>query len=128
MIEKAGEDDKILLGHLMLVATQVRICPYLPISPDLALSLSMSFSHLPSDAHRHAQVAEKMGLPDGYRLVVNNGKHGAQSVYHLHIHVIGGRQVPETPHSPLPCLYEASLQIPFPTPVSPGSILGTSPL
>ena len=28
-----------------------------------------------------------------FRLVVNNGKDGAQSVYHLHIHVMGGRQL-----------------------------------
>ena len=26
------------------------------------------------------------------RAVINNGKHGCQSVYHLHIHVMGGRQ------------------------------------
>ncbi|XP_075823462.1 adenosine 5'-monophosphoramidase HINT2 [Microtus pennsylvanicus] len=42
-------------------------------------------------------VAKKMakaeGLKDGYRLVVNDGKMGAQSVYHLHIHVLGGRQL-----------------------------------
>lgn len=37
-------------------------------------------------------IAEKR-LPEGYRLVVNNGKHGAQSVYHLHIHILGGRQM-----------------------------------
>ncbi|ELU01133.1 hypothetical protein CAPTEDRAFT_149440 [Capitella teleta] len=30
---------------------------------------------------------------DGYRLIVNDGKNGAQSVYHLHIHVMGGRQM-----------------------------------
>merc|ERR1719427_391092 len=30
---------------------------------------------------------------DGYRLVVNDGKNGAQSVYHLHLHVLGGRQL-----------------------------------
>jgi histidine triad (HIT) family protein len=39
-------------------------------------------------------VAKAEGLrDDGYRLVVNDGKNGAQSVYHLHIHVIGGRQL-----------------------------------
>ena len=39
-------------------------------------------------------VAKQEGLgPDGYRLVVNDGKDGAQSVYHLHIHIIGGRQM-----------------------------------
>ena len=39
------------------------------------------------------KVATKLRLKDGYRLVVNNGRHGAQSVYHLHIHILGGRQM-----------------------------------
>ncbi|KAG5847992.1 hypothetical protein ANANG_G00132140 [Anguilla anguilla] len=38
-------------------------------------------------------VAQKEGLVEGYRVVINDGKHGAQSVYHLHIHVLGGRQM-----------------------------------
>ncbi|KAJ8273979.1 hypothetical protein COCON_G00086040 [Conger conger] len=38
-------------------------------------------------------VAQKEGLVDGYRVVINDGKHGAQSVYHLHVHVLGGRQL-----------------------------------
>lgn len=41
-----------------------------------------------------AKVAKGLGLDDdGYRLVINNGKHGAQSVYHLHVHILGGRQM-----------------------------------
>ncbi|XP_076445289.1 putative HIT-like protein Synpcc7942_1390 [Babylonia areolata] len=39
------------------------------------------------------QVAECEGLKNGYRLVINNGPDGAQSVYHLHLHVMGGRQM-----------------------------------
>ncbi|GFT64856.1 histidine triad nucleotide-binding protein 2, mitochondrial [Nephila pilipes] len=39
------------------------------------------------------QVAEKENLENGYRIVINNGPDGAQSVYHLHIHVLGGRQM-----------------------------------
>nr|XP_015195672.1 PREDICTED: uncharacterized HIT-like protein Synpcc7942_1390 isoform X1 [Lepisosteus oculatus] len=39
------------------------------------------------------KVAAKEGLREGYRVVINDGKHGAQSVYHLHIHVLGGRQM-----------------------------------
>jgi histidine triad (HIT) family protein len=27
----------------------------------------------------------------GYRLVINRGEHGGQSVYHLHVHLLGGR-------------------------------------
>uniref|UniRef100_A0A3B3ZTD4 HIT domain-containing protein n=1 Tax=Periophthalmus magnuspinnatus TaxID=409849 RepID=A0A3B3ZTD4_9GOBI len=38
-------------------------------------------------------VAKKEGLQEGYRIVINDGKHGAQSVYHLHVHVLGGRQM-----------------------------------
>ena len=29
----------------------------------------------------------------GYRVVVNHGRHGAQSVEHVHLHVLGGRQL-----------------------------------
>ncbi|XP_054628350.1 histidine triad nucleotide-binding protein 2, mitochondrial isoform X3 [Dunckerocampus dactyliophorus] len=38
-------------------------------------------------------VAKKESLTEGYRVVINDGKHGAQSVYHLHVHVLGGRQM-----------------------------------
>nr|XP_033474459.1 histidine triad nucleotide-binding protein 2, mitochondrial isoform X1 [Epinephelus lanceolatus] len=38
-------------------------------------------------------VAKQESLKEGYRVVINDGKHGAQSVYHLHIHVLGGRQM-----------------------------------
>ncbi|CAH0558811.1 unnamed protein product [Brassicogethes aeneus] len=40
-----------------------------------------------------AKTLAKQRCPDGYRLVINNGKQGCQSVYHLHIHIIGGRQL-----------------------------------
>ena len=40
------------------------------------------------------KVAHDEGLvPGGFRVVVNDGPDGAQSVYHLHLHVIGGRQM-----------------------------------
>ena len=37
------------------------------------------------------QVAEQLGLSNGYRTVINCGSDGGQSVDHLHIHVLGGR-------------------------------------
>ncbi|XP_071825481.1 uncharacterized protein [Apostichopus japonicus] len=39
------------------------------------------------------KMADKEGLEKGYRIVINEGKHGCQSIYHLHVHVIGGRQM-----------------------------------
>ncbi len=39
-----------------------------------------------------AEVARREGIAEsGYRLVVNNGADGGQSVFHLHVHVLGGR-------------------------------------
>jgi histidine triad (HIT) family protein len=41
---------------------------------------------------RAAQVAKELGLDrEGYRLVINNGDNGGQTVYHLHLHLLGGR-------------------------------------
>lgn len=52
-------EDSALMGHLMVVATQ---------------------------------VARAEGLDEsGYRLIVNQGSDGGQSVFHLHLHVLGGR-------------------------------------
>ncbi len=41
-----------------------------------------------------AVVARSLGLPDqGYRVVMNCGRHGQQSVDYLHAHILGGRQM-----------------------------------
>jgi histidine triad (HIT) family protein len=56
----ANETDADLLGHLVVVATQ---------------------------------LARTLGLTTGYRLVVNCGRDGGQSVDHLHVHLLGGRQL-----------------------------------
>jgi histidine triad (HIT) family protein len=37
------------------------------------------------------RVAEQVGLTNGYRIVINNGNDGGQTVYHLHLHILGGR-------------------------------------
>ena len=37
------------------------------------------------------KVASEAGLTNGYRLVINNGSDGGQTVFHLHIHILGGR-------------------------------------
>ncbi|XP_069692467.1 adenosine 5'-monophosphoramidase HINT1 [Periplaneta americana] len=39
------------------------------------------------------KLAKDLGLDNGFRLVVNDGPDGCQSVYHLHIHVLAGRQL-----------------------------------
>lgn len=40
-----------------------------------------------------AELALKLKLENGFRLVVNTGDEGGQTVHHLHLHLIGGRQM-----------------------------------
>jgi len=41
-----------------------------------------------------AKLAEQEGISEnGYRLIVNCGNHGGQVVFHLHMHLLGGRPI-----------------------------------
>jgi len=40
-----------------------------------------------------AEVAKKLDLKNGYRLVINNGADGGETVPHLHVHLLGGRHM-----------------------------------
>lgn len=42
---------------------------------------------------RAAEIARQLGLSGGYRLVINNGPDGGESVPHLHVHLLGGRSM-----------------------------------
>lgn len=40
------------------------------------------------------KIAAQLGLEEsGYRTVINCNKHGGQEVFHLHVHLLGGRQM-----------------------------------
>jgi histidine triad (HIT) family protein len=40
------------------------------------------------------KLAREQGLKNGFRTVINTGKGGGQEIFHLHIHVIGGGNIP----------------------------------
>jgi histidine triad (HIT) family protein len=44
-------------------------------------------------ARTAAAVAQQEGLSQGYRLVFNTGPHALQSVFHVHAHLLGGREL-----------------------------------
>lgn len=51
-------------------------------------------AHVPLLGHllaAAAQIARDKGLANGYRIVINTGPDGGQTVDHLHVHVLGGR-------------------------------------
>ncbi len=59
-LDKASDDQKDLLGHLLLSA---------------------------------AEIARRDGFAeDGYRVVANTNSDGGQTVFHLHVHLLAGRQ------------------------------------
>lgn len=39
------------------------------------------------------KIAKEKGIEDGYRLVTNNGSKAGQTVFHLHFHLLGGRDL-----------------------------------
>ncbi|XP_041803769.1 histidine triad nucleotide-binding protein 1 [Chelmon rostratus] len=86
------EDDQSVAFHDVSpqAPTHILVVPKKPIiqlskaeDSDAAL-----LGHLMIVAKKCAQDA---GLTKGYRIVVNDGPDGGQSVYHIHIHVLGGR-------------------------------------
>jgi histidine triad (HIT) family protein len=40
-----------------------------------------------------AQIGRERGIEDGYRTVLNVGPKSGQSVFHIHLHLVGGREL-----------------------------------
>ena len=68
----------------MLVVPKRRVTSLLEAPPELLGEMLV----LARDAARTRGIAD-----EGFRVVINTNPRGAQSVYHLHMHVLGGRQM-----------------------------------
>lgn len=87
------EDEHCLAFHDVSpqAPTHVLVIPKKPIVnvEDIAPEDAELVGHLWLTIQK---VARELGLADdGYRVVVNCGKNGGQSVDHLHYHILGGR-------------------------------------
>ncbi|NBS31845.1 MAG: histidine triad nucleotide-binding protein [Planctomycetia bacterium] len=86
------EDDRCLAFHDVAPQAPVHllVIPKEPISSLATVSDDDSplLGHLVRVA---TQLAVQLDLTNGYRLVINCGPDGGQSVDHLHIHLLGGR-------------------------------------
>ncbi|CAO1944665.1 unnamed protein product, partial [Urochloa humidicola] len=87
------EDQKILAFR--------DISPQAPIHIIIIPKVKDGLSRLSKAEERHVEVlgsllyaakivAKQEGLDDGFRIVINDGPKGCQSVYHLHVHLLGG--------------------------------------
>jgi histidine triad (HIT) family protein len=72
--------------------THVLVIPKIPIQRigKVKLEDQSLLGHLLLTA---CKVADKLELEAGYRIVINNGPHGGEAVPHLHVHLLGGRQM-----------------------------------
>jgi histidine triad (HIT) family protein len=88
------EDDQCLAFHDIAgqAPTHVLVIPKRPITSvaEIADSDADLLAHMWLVIR---DLAKQLGLEKGYRVVVNCGRDGGQSVDHLHFHLLGGRQM-----------------------------------
>ncbi len=87
------EDDLALAFHDIhpQAPVHVLVIPKKPI-PRIAEACESDQALLGHLMWTAARVAEKLELTaGGYRLVINNGANGGETVPHLHCHLLGGR-------------------------------------
>jgi histidine triad (HIT) family protein len=69
--------------HFLVIPKQV-----IPRVAEASAAEQATLGHLLLTA---AAVAKKLHLDEGFRVVINNGSDGGETVPHLHVHVLGGR-------------------------------------
>jgi histidine triad (HIT) family protein len=87
------DDDCIAFRDIQPQApVHILVVPRKPIASleDLTEEDTRLVGHLVVCATR---IAAREGLSEGYRTVFNCGRHGQQTVPHLHLHLMGGRQL-----------------------------------
>ena len=89
----AYEDDRCLAFHDVNPQAPIHVL----IIPKKVIATHDELTESDKElvGHMHlvaARLAHQFELGDGYRIVVNCKEHGGQTVPHLHMHLLGGRQ------------------------------------
>jgi histidine triad (HIT) family protein len=92
---KVYEDDELFAFHDIRPAAPVHFL--LIPKAHLPSLLEVNESHaamLGKMLVLASKLAKEQGLGSGFRTVINSGKGGGQEVFHLHMHIIGGGNIP----------------------------------
>ena len=94
--KKVFEDDEILAFYDIKPAAPVHVLVvpknHMDSLNDISAANIGQVSHI---LEKIPDIAESLGIINGYRVITNVGKDGGQSVMHLHFHVIGGKKMTE---------------------------------
>ena len=90
--KKVYEDDKMLAFHDIEPAAPVHVVmipkEHIASADELNEENSNVIAHIYS---KIPEIAKKLGLKGGYRIVNNCGADGGQTVFHIHFHLMGGK-------------------------------------
>ena len=93
--DKVYEDDKVIAFkdinpkaevHLLVIPHE-HIASLNELTPDHDALIAHMLRVVP-------QLAKSQGLDEGFRTIINTGKGGGQIIFHLHMHLMGGRDLP----------------------------------
>ncbi|UCH87112.1 MAG: HIT domain-containing protein [Dehalococcoidia bacterium] len=94
-VDKLHDDDRVFAirdihprapVHFMVIPKE-----HIPSAVDIGQEHGSLLAHMIQVANR---VARSEGTADkGYRLALNVGEYGGQTIYHIHMHVLGGRRL-----------------------------------
>ncbi len=95
--KKVYEDEKVYAFYDInpMAPVHVLVIPkeHIPsaneITRENADAVAAIFSTIPG-------IASSLGLNNGFRVITNSGRDACQSVQHLHFHILGGKQLPES--------------------------------
>jgi histidine triad (HIT) family protein len=93
--KKVYEDDHVLAFHDInpIAPVHVLVVPKKHI-PSILDVTEEDVPYIGAIHFAIQKVAKELGVAEeGFRVVNNCGKHGQQTVFHIHYHVIGGRQL-----------------------------------
>jgi len=93
--DKVYEDDDILAFRDVNPQAPVHILVIPKVEIPTANDLKEEHDKIMGKIIRIASdIAKNEGIDEsGYRLIINCNEHGGQSVYHIHVHLIGGKQL-----------------------------------
>jgi len=89
------QDDKVLVFKDINPKADVHLLMIPKLHIDSLVKLDESHNDLMAYMMlKLVEIADVQGLSGGFRTIINTGKEGGQEVFHLHIHLLGGKNLP----------------------------------